>query len=90
MKPFNRRRSELSIQDGCVLWGSRVVILDKGRARVLQQLHDGHPGIFRMKSIARSSIAWWPDVDQQIEETGKSCTQCQQNQKAPAPVPLHS
>ena len=26
MTPLNRRSSELSVQDGCILWGSRVII----------------------------------------------------------------
>ena len=51
MTPFNRQSTELSVEDGCVLWGNRVVIPEQGRPRVLQ-LHDGHPGVTRMKSIA--------------------------------------
>jgi hypothetical protein len=49
--PFNRK-DELSIQDGCVLWGSRVVVPKKGQPKVLDQLHQGHPGMARMKSLA--------------------------------------
>ena len=88
IKAFNKRSSELSVQDGCVLWGNRVVVPKKGRDRVLQQLHDGHPGVSRMKGIARS-ITWWPGIDKEIENRVQNCTQCQQNQKAPAPSPLH-
>ena len=33
--PFNRRKQELSMQDGCVLWGSRVVVPQAGRVKVL-------------------------------------------------------
>ena len=32
LKPFLRRRYELSVEDGCILWGSRVVIPKKGKA----------------------------------------------------------
>ena len=56
---FNRR-NELSVVDGCVLWGARVVIPVAGRYVILDQLHDTHPGISRMKSLARSYV-WWPD-----------------------------
>ena len=88
MKPFNRRCGELSIQDGCILWGNRVVVPHKGQQEVLQLLHDGHPGISHMKGIARG-IVWWPGFNKDIEETVKDCSQCQQHQKTPAPSPLH-
>ena len=88
MKPFNRRKSELSVQDGCILWGNRVVVPEQGRSKVLQQLHEGHPGVTRMKSIARS-LTWWPGIDKDIEKTVQNCQPCQQHQKSPAPAPLH-
>ena len=88
MTPFNRRKTELSVHDGCILWGNRVVIPEQGRAKVLQQLHDGHPGVTRMKSIARS-LTWWPGIDKDIEKTVQNCQPCQQHQKSPAPAPLH-
>ena len=89
MTPFNQRRNELSVQDGCILWGTRVVIPEQGRSQVLQQLHDGHPGMSRMKSISRS-LTWWPGIDKDIEQTVRNCQPCQLNQKSPAPAPLHS
>ncbi|KAJ8356525.1 hypothetical protein SKAU_G00193190 [Synaphobranchus kaupii] len=45
LKPFLRRRLELSVQSGCLLWGRRVVIPRSLRTKVLQQLHSGHSGI---------------------------------------------
>ena len=52
MKPYKSRANELSVQDGCVLWGARVLVPEKGRQTVLTQLHDGHPDCSRMKGIA--------------------------------------
>ena len=38
MKPYFRRRAELSIDKGCILWGMRVVIPAKFRDRLLNDL----------------------------------------------------
>ena len=38
LKPFATRQSELSVQDGCVLWGNRVVVPKAGQAEVLIEL----------------------------------------------------
>ena len=88
MRPFNRRNEELSVQDGCVLWGSRVIIPKRGQQGVLELLHEGHPGISRMKAIARS-IVWWPGLANEIEEMVRNCSHCQQHQKTPRQSPLH-
>ena len=88
MQPYSRRKNELSVQDGCVLWGSRVVIPSAGRNRVMDELHEGHPGISRIKGLARS-VVWWPGIDADLEKKVKECTSCQDNPKSPAPAPLH-
>ena len=88
MKPYRQRRTELSIQDDCLLWGNRLIIPQQGRQRVLSALHDGHPGIARMKSFARA-IAWWPKMDSDIERVSKACTSCKENQAMPPKEPLH-
>ena len=86
--PYSRRRAELSVQDGCLLWGRRVVVLSPGRAQVIEVLHEGHPGTTRMKSLSRSYV-WWPGLDAAVEECVRSCDQCQSCRKSPARAPLH-
>ena len=53
LQPFTRRKNELSVQDECILWGRRVVIPPAGVEAVIRVLHDAHPGIHRMKALAR-------------------------------------
>ena len=85
---YIRRKDELSIEEGCVLWGSRAVIPEKGRARVVRMLHEAHPGIVRMKNLARGYV-WWPGIDKQLKDKVKSCETCQTNRKSLPVTPLH-
>ena len=54
----------------------------------MADLHDGHPGICRMKQLARCYV-WWPNMDQELEQTVKTCNSCQMMQKSPARTPMH-
>ena len=53
LDPFTSKRLDLSFYDGCILWETRVVIPRLGRDTVLQELHEGHPGMSKMKALAR-------------------------------------
>ena len=88
MLPFNKSSSELSVEEGCILWGNRVIVPTKGQGRVLHQLHEQHPGISRMKSIARR-VVWWPGLDKDIEKTVKECPESKHDQNTPPLAPLH-
>lgn len=87
-KPYYERRNELTVHQGCILWGMRVVVPNKLQSRVLEELHDGHLGMVKMKALARSYV-WWPNINGHLEELAKGCSGCQQNQKMPAKTPLH-
>ncbi|XP_043916150.1 LOW QUALITY PROTEIN: uncharacterized protein K02A2.6-like [Protopterus annectens] len=87
-QPYVVRKTELSVQDGCVLWGARVIIPPPGRSALLQQLHQGHVGITRMKALARSYF-WWPKWDHDIDVAVKECNTCQQHRNSPVAAPLH-
>ena len=88
LEPYSARRLELSCYEGCVLWGTRIVIPPPGREAVLMELHEGHPGISRMKSLARMYV-WWPGISADIEKSVRLCNSCQQQQSSPPLAPLH-
>ena len=85
---YGRRKHELSVQHGVLFWGARVVIPPKGRDTLLDELHDTHPGIVKMKAVARSYL-WWPGLDTEIEMRVKGCNICQLYNKQPPVSPLH-
>ena len=64
-----------------------MIIPKPGRAEVLQELHEAHPGATRMKRLARMFV-WWPGMDQDIEEKVKSCPECQSHRPSPPLAPL--
>ncbi len=59
---FADRRNELTVDEGCLLWGIRVIVPKSLREKLFQELHQDHPGATRMKSVARSCM-WWPGLD---------------------------
>ena len=84
---YFRRRQELSLQDGCILWGTRIIVPIQGRSQLLDELHEGHPGMSRMKALARSFV-WWPGQDKDIENRVNMCHSCQLQQNTPSSAPL--
>ena len=88
IKPYWSRRLELTVHQGCIIWCGRVVVPPPGQECVLVELHGGHPGTSRMKSLARS-LVWWPGLDKDIEQVVQSCHECQQERPSPPPAPLH-
>ncbi|XP_043216310.1 uncharacterized protein LOC122378840 isoform X1 [Amphibalanus amphitrite] len=87
LSAYRTKQGELSIQNGCLLWGARVVIPVKLRERVLQMLHDGHMGESHTKGFARMYV-WWPNLDFDITQMVKACVTCQQYRHQAPVTPL--
>ena len=80
--PFFRKRVEISIEDGCLLWGIRAIIPSSLQDQLLDELHVSHIGIVKMKALARQYM-WWPKIDAAIEQQARSCQACQVTGKLP-------
>ncbi|XP_063358759.1 uncharacterized protein K02A2.6-like [Cydia amplana] len=87
IKPFFLCRTQLSIENGCVMRGHKVVIPERLRGKVLSELHTSHLGIVKTKAEARSRL-WFPGIDETIEKMIGSCDVCIQLRPSPARVPL--
>ena len=66
----------LSISDGIIVHGSRIVVPTSMRKEVLQALHRSHQGIVRTKQRARQCV-FWPNINAAIESEIRSCVECQ-------------
>ena len=45
VKPYWSMRDDISVEDGILLLGSRVIVPESLRDNILQQIHEGHLGI---------------------------------------------
>ena len=73
LKPYSFRGDEPIVQGNVLMWGIRVIVPNKLQDKVIYELHREHPGVVRMKSVARSYV-WWPGLDQDIENKVKACS----------------
>lgn len=90
VRPFAQKKTELTIEDDVLLWGQRVVIPQDPdmRTRIVDELHATHPGIVKMKALARSFV-WWSGIDRCLEQKVRTCSVCQEHQNNPQAAPIH-
>ncbi|XP_032796135.2 uncharacterized protein K02A2.6-like [Daphnia magna] len=80
-------RQELSVDDGLVLFGKRIVIPQRSRRDILAKLHVAHQGIVRMKRRARQTI-YWPGLNNDIISMVERCQACQERLPSQQREPL--
>ncbi|KAK7099318.1 hypothetical protein V1264_003469 [Littorina saxatilis] len=79
---FARFSEELSMHDGLILRGHRLVIPKTLRQKVINIAHQAHQGIVKTKQCLREKV-WFPRIDTMVEETVKSCIPCQASYPGP-------
>ena len=84
---FTRVRDELSVKDGVLLRGTRIVMPSSLRHRTLAIAHETHQGIVRTKQSLRTKV-WWPNIDHDVEDLIRGCRSCQVQSRQPPPQPL--
>lgn len=85
---FEHRDIEFSIEEGCILRGSRIVIPKILQQSILEELHLGHLGIVKMKALSRSYV-WWYNIDKDIEKITKNCQACCMTRNMAAETTIH-
>ena len=85
---YRKLSDSLSMANGCLLFGIRIIIPTSMRENVLNLLHIGHFGISRMKRLARTAV-YWPNIDSDITSLSNKCSTCAEHQNNPAKAPNH-
>ena len=86
---FWNYRDELTVAQGLIVKGQKIVVPSSLRGEMLEKLHEGHLGI--NKTIARArDVLFWPRMSVEITEKIKNCPVCLENQPSQQPEPLKS
>ncbi|KAL6491496.1 hypothetical protein MHYP_G00018410 [Metynnis hypsauchen] len=88
-REYTQVKSELSVYDGLVLIGSRIVVPQVMRNEILQKIHEGHQGLVKCRDRAKSSV-WWPGLSKQLSELVASCEFCCELKRTQQKEPLIS
>ena len=88
VKKFLKLQDSLSVCNGCLIHGARVVIPQSLQPKILELLHIGHFGMERMKQLARTAV-YWPGIDAAIEKASRQCGSCGEHQNKPSKPPVH-
>ena len=80
-------RNELSVVDGLLLRGDRIIIPYAMRREILERIHDGHLGISKCRERANQGV-WWPRMSQDIQDKVSSCKYCLEKRPAQPSEPL--
>ena len=61
LQPYLTFREELTVEDGVLLKGTRIVIPHKKCEAVLRLTHEGHLGLNKCKLCTKDNV-YWPDL----------------------------
>ena len=87
VRSYYDSKDEISVIDGVVFKGDRVIIPEAMKKDMLTIIHESHLGIVRCKQLARD-IIYWPGMNAQIEETVNKCHICQSNRNRQTKEPM--
>ncbi|XP_055689215.1 uncharacterized protein K02A2.6-like [Lutzomyia longipalpis] len=86
---LHKVRDALSLIKDVIFYKERLLVPDQFRAKILGQLHQTHPGMARMKALARSYV-YWPGIDADIESKVRNCVDCATADRTPVKTHLAS
>ena len=77
----------LSIEDGMVFFGERLVVPASMHEEYLERIHMGHLGITKCQLRAREAL-YWKDMNSDIEKYIRDCHECLVNARSSPKQPM--
>ena len=74
-------RDELSVHEGIIFRGQKVIVPSSLTIPVINHAHEGHQGIVKTKQRLRA-LYWFPGMDTQTTSMIKHCITCQLSDKS--------
>lgn len=87
VKPFWNYRDELSVVEGLLFKGERIVISSVLRKDMLKRIHIGHMGMVKCKNRAKEVI-FWISMNSHIEDVVSNCPACTEHQSCNPKEPM--
>lgn len=87
VKPYFVVSEELSVIEGLIFKGNKIIVPKNLRKQMLEKIHYNHLGIEKCKNRARE-IMYWPFMSKEIEDFVESCNLCNKYKKAKTKEPL--
>ena len=88
IQPFWTFREELTIEDGIILKGTRIIIPSKKQNTILKLIHEGHLGLTKCKLCIKETV-YWPGLNEQLEKLILNCPLCLKYSQSKCKQPSH-
>ena len=75
IQPYWTFRKELTIEDGLIFKGTRIVVPSMKQAEILKLIHEGHLGLTKCKLRAKETVCR-PGLNDQLEKLVLNCQLC--------------
>ena len=81
VSPYFNMRDEMSVQDGLIFKGERVVVPKAARGELLRRIHDSHLGVNGCLNRARECL-YWPGMTGDIKNHVSTCEACREYERS--------
>ena len=88
LRPYYHYRDEMTVENGIVLRGERIVVPKTLRYEMKKKIHTGHMGINSCLRRARTYL-YWPNMSSELKAFVENCATCSTYHTRQATQPLY-